>query len=82
MLPEMFKDTRETDAVLGPVVAAGLEALKVSIFYIWFKKVFLTSDLYYFKLNFLPKQTFSKCFYKLKYGNTDFELHKFIFLYS
>ena len=30
MLPEMFKDTRETDAVLGPVVAAGLEALKVS----------------------------------------------------
>ena len=29
MLPEMFKDTRETDAVLGPVVAAGLEALKV-----------------------------------------------------
>jgi len=28
MLPEMFKDTRETDVVLGPVVAAGLEALK------------------------------------------------------
>jgi len=25
----MFKDTRETDVVLGPVVAAGLEALKV-----------------------------------------------------
>lgn len=33
MLPEMFKDTRETDAVLGPVVAAGLEALKVSVAY-------------------------------------------------
>ena len=32
MLPEMFKDTRETDAVLGPVISAGLEALKVSFF--------------------------------------------------
>ena len=30
MLPDMFKDTRETDVVLGPVVSAGLEALKVN----------------------------------------------------
>jgi len=28
MLPEMFKDTRETDVVLGPVITAGIDALK------------------------------------------------------
>lgn len=29
-IPEMFADTRETDTVFGPVIQAGLEALKVS----------------------------------------------------
>lgn len=29
-IPQMFADTRETDVVLGPVITAGLEALKVS----------------------------------------------------
>ena len=31
MLPEIFKDTRETDVVLGPVITAGVDALKVSV---------------------------------------------------
>lgn len=29
-IPEMFADTRETETVFGPVIQAGLEALKVS----------------------------------------------------
>lgn len=28
-IPEMFADTRETETVFGPVIQAGLEALKV-----------------------------------------------------
>lgn len=30
-IPEMFADTRETETVFGPVIQAGLEALKVTI---------------------------------------------------
>lgn len=29
-IPEMFADTRETETVFGPVIQAGLEALKVN----------------------------------------------------
>ncbi len=29
-IPEIFGDTKETDAVLGPAIQAGMEALKVS----------------------------------------------------
>lgn len=29
-IPEMFADTRETETVFGPVIQAGLEALKVT----------------------------------------------------
>lgn len=29
-IPEMFAETRETETVFGPVIQAGLEALKVS----------------------------------------------------
>lgn len=28
-IPQMFADTRETETILGPVVQAGMEALKV-----------------------------------------------------
>lgn len=28
-IPQMFADTRETEIILGPVVQAGMEALKV-----------------------------------------------------
>lgn len=31
-IPEMFAETRETDTILGPVVQAGMEALKVQLF--------------------------------------------------
>ena len=29
MIPDLFSETRETDVILGPVVQAGMEALKV-----------------------------------------------------
>lgn len=32
-IPEMFADTRETETVFGPVIQAGLEALKVYTLY-------------------------------------------------
>lgn len=32
-IPEMFADTRETETVFGPVIQAGLEALKVNMLY-------------------------------------------------
>ncbi len=32
MIPELFSETRETDVILGPVVQAGMEALKVREF--------------------------------------------------
>ncbi len=32
-IPEMFADTRETETVFGPVIQAGLEALKVTFFF-------------------------------------------------
>lgn len=32
-IPEMFADTRETETVFGPVIQAGLEALKVTTSY-------------------------------------------------
>ena len=31
-IPQMFADTRETETVLGPVIQAGKEAFKVTIF--------------------------------------------------
>ena len=31
MIPELFSESRETDVILGPVVQAGMEALKVSL---------------------------------------------------
>lgn len=36
-IPEMFADTRETETVFGPVIQAGLEALKVNILVKLFK---------------------------------------------
>lgn len=35
-IPEMFADTRETETVFGPVIQAGLEALKVTCFFFFF----------------------------------------------
>lgn len=31
MIPDLFSETRETDVILGPVVQAGMEALKVVV---------------------------------------------------
>lgn len=37
-IPEMFADTRETETVFGPVIQAGLEALKVFLFELLYKE--------------------------------------------
>lgn len=35
-IPTMFGETRETETVLGPVIQAGMEALKVAFVFITF----------------------------------------------
>lgn len=35
-IPTMFGETRETETVLGPVIQAGMEALKVAFIFITF----------------------------------------------
>lgn len=44
-IPEMFADTRETETVFGPVIQAGLEALKVNILVWLFKSEHKTQEL-------------------------------------
>lgn len=44
-IPEMFADTRETETVFGPVIQAGMEALKVgSVFIISLNSFFLPCE--------------------------------------
>lgn len=35
-IPQMFADTRETETILAPTIQAGLEALKVNYYFIYF----------------------------------------------
>lgn len=44
-IPEMFADTRETETVFGPVIQAGLEALKVNVLVRLFKSEHKTQKL-------------------------------------